>query len=202
MTTPRKPGVGYQIDTEKWPFQRGSEVDDGHPQLHDMSSHTDRHKGVDIASAAALTPGNDGDYYEITGTTTITSITARAPGDRILFKIVSGGLTFTHSTGVLNLRGRVDYTSIARDIIEFVADSTTEWTEIRRSAEGGSLLIGREFTLTMETGANWFTVSSPPTIGNVAGCKFTITPTLTMPTGACWFTTSFSLCNFACQCNC
>ena len=135
----------YQIRTNKWPFQRQSSVpEEGHAKLHNMSSHLDRHKGVDIASAAAIVPGNDGDYYHITGIVAITSIATRPPGDRILFKCVSGGLQFTHLTGTLNMRGKVDFTSIAGDIIEFVSDSTTEWTEIRRSESGGSLIVGFE----------------------------------------------------------
>ncbi len=198
---PFKPGVGYQINTAKWPFQRGSEVDDGHPQLHDMSSHTDRHQGVDIASASALVPGNDGDFYEITGTTIITSIATRPAGDRILLEIISAGLTFTHLTGTLNMRGKFDYTSEAGDILEFVSKGSGEWTEIRRalaSGEGGDRAI--EFTLTMETGANWFTESHATV--NTGGSQFTATPTLTMETGAGFFTAVASTCNFACQCNC
>lgn len=172
-----------------------------HPKLHNLSSHTDRHKGVDIASAAALTPGTDGDYYVITGTTTITSITTRDPGDRVLFRMASAGLTIEHLTGTLNMRNKVDYTSEVNDILEFVSEGSGQWTEIRRtlaSSEGGDQ--GIEFTLTMETGCAFFTQSQTSIFSSGSG--FTATPTLTMETGSAFFTGVASTCNFACQCNC
>ena len=159
-------------------------------------------KLADIASASAITTGGDGSYHDVTGTVPVNSIASRKAASVVMLRLISGGLKFIHLTGTLNMRGKVDFTSTAGDLIYFISEGAGEWSEFGRSSSGGSLQLGLELTLTMETGANWFTVSSPPTIGNVAGCKFTITPTLTMPTGACWFTTSFSLCNFACQCNC
>ena len=50
---------------------------------------------------------------------------------------------------MLNLRGKVDFDSVSGDIIEFISDSTTEWTEIRRSESTGSPIQGFEADLTL-----------------------------------------------------
>lgn len=152
MTSPRRTGVEHQwtsgverTDVHITQSGAGSGVGSpSHDEQHDLSSHTDRHKGADIASAATITSGTDGDYYDITGTTTITAIATRDAGDRIMFRIISSGLKLEHLTGTLNMRGKVDLNSIAGDIVEFVSEGSGEWTEINRSATGGGLNQGFE----------------------------------------------------------
>lgn len=166
-----------------------------------MTTALGYYKGADIASASSITPGPDGTYHHVTGTTPIASLTSRRAGSVILFRIISPGLKFTHLTGTLNLRNKFDITSEANMMVAFISEGAGEWTEMWRglaSSEGGDQ--GIEFTLTMETGANWFT-ESHAAVGS-AGSAFTATPTLTMETGACFFTGVASTCNFCCQCNC
>ena len=52
-------------------------------------------KGANVASAAALTLGADGNIFDVTGTTTITSINSVAIGT-IAFLHFNGALTLTH----------------------------------------------------------------------------------------------------------
>ena len=165
-----------------------------------MTTALGYYKGADIASAASITPGPDGTYHDVTGTTPITSMTSRRAGSKVLFRIISGGLVMVHLAGTLNMLGKIDFTSKAGDIIGFVSEGNGEWTELWRNSEDGSLKIGRSATLTMETGANWFTISQTNPI--LAGGLFTGAATLTMPTGANFFTISAGRCVFACQCNC
>lgn len=109
-----------------------------HARAHNMSSHTDRHKGTDLASATTLTFTTDGDYFHLTGTTKITGISARPAGDRVLLRIISAGLTIEHLTGTLNMRGKINIVSESDTIVEFVSEGLNgagnpEWTEIRRA---------------------------------------------------------------------
>ncbi len=173
-----------------------------HVEAHTVGSHSDDAKGADIASAATVTPGTDGNYYDLTGTTTVAALGIRDAGDKVEFRVISPGLTFTHSTGTLNLRNKFDITSEAGMMISFISEGSGEWTERWRwlsSAEGGDQ--GVEFTLTMQTGVCFF-VQNTICATFSSGTAFTITPTLTMETGANFFTGVASTCNFACQCNC
>ena len=65
--------------------------------------HSNRHelaKGADVASAGTLTVGDDGNYFDITGTTTINYITTTnwQAGSRITLQF-DGSLTVTHNAG-------------------------------------------------------------------------------------------------------
>ncbi len=172
-----------------------------HVESHTIGSHSDDAKGVDIASAATVTPGTDGNYYDLTGTTTVATLGTRDAGDKIEFRVISPGLTFTHSTGTLNLRNKFDITSEAGMMISFISEGGGEWTERWRwlnSSEGGNQ--GIEFTLTMETGCTFFSHALATVF--TCGASLTATPTMTMETGACFFTGTASTCNFSCQLNC
>ena len=146
-------------------------------------------KLADIASASSITTGPDGSYHDITGTTPILSMTSRRAGSVVLFRVPGGGVTFTHLTGTLNMRGKVNFTSKAGDLISFVSEGDGEWTELGRGSEETGLVLAREGpSLTMPTGSDWFTISEANPI--LTGGVFTGAATLTMPTGSNWFTES------------
>ena len=105
----------------------------GHPELHTMSSHIDRERGADLASADPLVFGTDGDFVHLTGTTPINSISGGVAGDRHLVRIMSPGLSIVHTTGLLNMLGKLTLISQSDDISEFVCESPGIWTEIRRA---------------------------------------------------------------------
>lgn len=83
-------------------------------------------KGADVASATALTLGTDGNYFDITGTTTITSIGTLGVGTQVKLHF-DGALTLTHHATDLVLPGGANITTAAGDEAEFVEYATDDW---------------------------------------------------------------------------
>lgn len=84
-------------------------------------------KGSDIASASGLTLTTDGNYFDVTGTTTITSIgTSGYVGTHIKLHF-DGVLTLTHHATDLILPGGANITTAAGDEAEFVEYATGDW---------------------------------------------------------------------------
>lgn len=82
-----------------------------------------------IASAATLTLTHNHNFYKITGTTNITTLTAGLEG-RIVVLHFNGILTFTDGN---NIKIAGDFVTTADDTITLVSDGTN-WYEISRSA--------------------------------------------------------------------
>jgi hypothetical protein len=83
----------------------------------------------DVASAATVTLPYHSDYFNITGTTTVTSVTASWIGRRVTLKF-AGILTFTDGS---NLKLNGNFVTSADDTITLVCDGTN-WFEAARSA--------------------------------------------------------------------
>jgi hypothetical protein len=83
-------------------------------------------KGADVASANALTLGADGNYFDITGTTAITSIATVGVGTVVKLHF-DGALTLTHHATDLILPGGANITTAAGDEAEFVEYATGDW---------------------------------------------------------------------------
>lgn len=83
-------------------------------------------KGADIASASALTLGGDGNYFDITGTTAITSIATVGVGMAVLLQF-DAALTLTHHATDLILPGGANITTAAGDHAIFVEYATGDW---------------------------------------------------------------------------
>lgn len=127
-------------------------------------------KGADIASAAALPIPVEGSYFNVTGTTTVTSIPDVYPG-RLVYLKFTGVLTLTNSASLV-LPNLADYTTMAGDILVFLNDSPGVWVCVaypQRTVALGTyrnLLINaqgninqRSYTSgTPTTGANQYTV--------------------------------------------
>jgi len=79
-------------------------------------------KGADVASGTSITLGTDGNYFDITGTTTIQTITAKQAGSVVRLHF-DGALTLTDDTGNLELQGR-DLSVKAEDEVTLVSDGT------------------------------------------------------------------------------
>jgi len=80
-------------------------------------------KGVDIASAAPLVIGVDGDYFDVTGTTGFAAMTVAA--NRVFTLQFDGILTITHGAGLV-LPSGANITTAAGDVATFqsvVADT-------------------------------------------------------------------------------
>jgi len=83
---------------------------------------------ADIASAATVTLNPSGDFFNITGTTNITSVTASWSGREVALKF-AGILTFTDGS---NLKLAGNLVTTADDTITLVCDGTN-WYETARS---------------------------------------------------------------------
>lgn len=81
-------------------------------------------KGADVASAGTLVLGDDGNFFHITGTTTITDIDFTTAKDgRMAVLEFDGALTLTHNGTTLNLPGGKDIVTAAGDRATIVQDS-------------------------------------------------------------------------------
>lgn len=89
-------------------------------------------QGANIASDTAVTFGVDGNYFFITGTTTITSFATLQAGTVVFVKF-AGILTLTHNATTLILRDGVNVTTAAGDVMGFVSEGSGNWREIFRT---------------------------------------------------------------------
>jgi len=95
-------------------------------------------QGASVASANDMTLGTDGNYFPITGTTTINTIagTGWVAGNKIQLSLVSG-ITLAHNTAgagaSLLLAGGANFVTAAASTIEFVYNGVT-WDEISRTS--------------------------------------------------------------------
>lgn len=83
-------------------------------------------KGADVASANALALGTDGNYFDITGTTAITSINTIGIGTWAKLHF-DGVLTLTHHATDLILPGGANIQTTAGDEAEFVEYASGDW---------------------------------------------------------------------------
>ena len=96
-------------------------------------------KGADIASAAALTLGTDGNYFVVTGTTTITSIATIGVGTFVFLRFASA-LTLTHNATTLVLPGAANITTATGDAAIFI-EYASGWRCINYMKADGTPLV-------------------------------------------------------------
>ena len=77
-------------------------------------------KGADVASNGALAVGTDGNYFDVTGTTTITSINSTGGAGTLIKLHFDGACQLTHHASNLILAGAENFTTEAGDELEFV----------------------------------------------------------------------------------
>lgn len=142
-------------------------------------------KGADVASAATLTLGDDGNYFDITGTTTVTSIAALGTGTVVKLHF-DASLTLTHSSSLV-LPAGANIVTGAGDEAEFVAAGLGVWrcTNYQKASEDSGL-----WTPALEgqttAGTGWVFPSATGTwakMGNLLVVNFRIV-TSTIGTGA------------------
>ena len=135
-------------------------VEDTSPQLGgflDTNSFAVRwSKGADVVSGAALNLGSDGNYFDITGTTTITSINAEAVGTTVILQF-DGILLLTHNATTLILPTGANITTAAGDHAIFTEYSAGNWRCVAYTRADGSPLTGASGTV-LETDYNAQTV--------------------------------------------
>lgn len=143
-------------------------------------------KGADVASAAALTLGDDGNYFDVTGTTAITSIATVGVGTVIKLHF-DGALTLTHHSTDLVLPGGANITTAAGDEAEFVEYASGDWrcTTYQKASgkaiSGGIVQSQSQFTGAVATGTN--SIPNDDTIPQITEGDQYLTVTIT-PTSA------------------
>jgi hypothetical protein len=95
------------------------------------------HKGADIVSAATLSLGGDGNYFDVTGTAGITAISLRQAGTLIILQF-DGAVAITHNATSLRLIGATNYTTVAGDILCFISEGSGNWREFARASAGAT----------------------------------------------------------------
>ena len=139
---------GLQIPTE--PYQRQQDNEEGrlHTKLHRIGTHIDVKKGADLASASTLVLGNDGWYFDVTGTNAITEITRRQAGE-IVFLQFDAALTLTHDATKLILKTGANVTTTAGDVFVFISEGGTdadpEWRELNDVSVGLATMSVMDF---------------------------------------------------------
>jgi hypothetical protein len=121
-------------------------------------------KGADIASATTLVLGTDGNFFDITGTTTITGITAAA-GSFFMFQF-DGILTLTHGASLLLPTAANITTAVGDRLIGFATAADTIIVLVYTRADGTSLVAG-DATLDRKVGSA--TASAAATLAVTSG---------------------------------
>jgi hypothetical protein len=122
-------------------------------------------QGADVASATALAVLTDGNYFDVTGTTTITSInTTGGVGTQIKLHF-DGALTLTHHATDLILPGGANITTAAGDEAEFIEYASGDYRCTNYTKATGKAVVGS----TAGTSTIWVpAVAMYPT--TTAGC--------------------------------
>jgi len=141
-------------------------------------------KGADVASATALTLGADGNSFDVTGTTTVTSINTWNIGD-IAHVRSTGVMKWTHHATNLILPNGEDITTTAGDELEFLEYASGTWRCINYQPAIGTTLRGQGTDIAS---------ASPLVLTNVAttGSYYDVTGTtgfsaMTVPAGQLFF---------------
>lgn len=119
-------------------------VTDTSPQLGgDLSANGNQiqwSKGADVASATELPVLTDGNYFDVTGTTTVTSIASTAVGNVIKLHF-DDALTLTHHATDLILPGGANITTAAGDEAEFIEYATGDYRCTNYQKASGAAVV-------------------------------------------------------------
>ena len=121
-------------------------VDDTSPQLGNPLDCNGKQiqwsKGADVASATALVLLTDGNYFDVTGTVTITSFnTTGGPGTQIKLHFIAA-CTLTHHATDLKLPGGANITTAAGDTAEFIEYAAGDYICTSYTRASGKAVVG------------------------------------------------------------
>jgi hypothetical protein len=105
-----------------------------------VSDYLVQTKGVDIVSATALTLGKDGNFFDVTGTTTITSIGTQGVGSHITLHF-DDALTFTHDSTNLILPSAANITTATGDIATLYEYASGDWRCVSYTRASGAEIV-------------------------------------------------------------
>ena len=93
--------------------------------LNSLEAGTFTDQGIDVASANNMTLGGDGNFYDITGTTTINTIVTKGVGSFVVLQF-DGILQLTHSVNLFLPTG-FNITTTVGDIASFYEYAVGDW---------------------------------------------------------------------------
>jgi hypothetical protein len=133
-------------------------VNDVTPQLGgDLDSNGNQmqwSKGADVASAAALPILTDGNYFDVTGVATITSINTTGRIGTVIKLHFDGTLILTHHATDLILPGAANVSTAAGDEAEFIEYASGDWRctnyQVASFAPGSGVIVQQ---VNVQTGA-------------------------------------------------
>lgn len=99
-------------------------------------------KGTDIASAATLAIGTDGNYFSVTGTATIMAIASAPIGTRIVLHF-QGSLQITHNAVSLILPSGTNIQTSAGSTLEFISEGSGNWRMMGANLGEGVQVLDR-----------------------------------------------------------
>jgi hypothetical protein len=134
-------------------------------------------KGADIASSNTMVIGTDGNYFDITGTTTINTMTVAT--NRHFFLQFDGALQLTHNSTNLDLPSEANITTAAGDVAEFFSRATANQVQcVNYTKANGEAVVGGAGGLA-DAGGNIVGVENAQTTSG----NFTVTNNMNLVTG-------------------
>ena len=94
-------------------------------------------KGANLTAASTLTLGSDGDFFHVTGTTTITAISTRPAGTRVTL-VFDSTPQLTHSASLILATGGNE-TMVANQVKQFASEGSGTWREIQPAVSVGGV---------------------------------------------------------------
>lgn len=163
------PGATVDNALARWSGLTGSSLDDSAATLDDNDLLTAPggfagNKGSDIASATALVIGTDGDRFDVTGTTTVTSMTTAI--GRYFTLQFDGAVLLTNGASLV-LPGAANITTAAGDRFTFVATAANT-VECISYARASGLAIAVDADTLFGDVQNTFTKAQVPSTSTAA----------------------------------
>lgn len=162
-------------------------VEDTSPQLGgdlDTNGHQVQwSKGADVASASALPIGTDGNYYDVTGNDTITSINTTGKVGTPIKLHFDAILILTHHATDLILPTGANITTQAGDEVEFLEYAAGDFRCTSYLRADGTALVGASSTATITTDTST-TISLANPLGNYCNMGSANATTTYTTTGA------------------
>ena len=151
-------------------------------------------KGSDVASANTLTLNSSGNYFDITGGTSITKISGISVGTEVTLQFDST-LVLTHDATGLKLPGSANIVTAAGDHATFVEYASSSWRCINYEPVSGEAITAQTGTIkqvvsTQKT--DTFSTTSA-TATDITGLSLNITPTSTANKVICMVNGSYGV---------
>jgi hypothetical protein len=139
----------------------------------DVNTHTAEvrwHKGSAIASSAELELGNTGNFHHVTGNVTITAISNKQHGTRMLLYFNSNPV-LAHSAS-LRLPNATNITVIPQTLYEFISEGSGNWRMLNNDSLHGVVITSpadNEVLQYDSTTSTWVNVGLGTALGNSIG---------------------------------